>query len=84
MPKQQTKYYEQWAMAKTGSKKDLWRDTFCNKGFQVGDTGVIQVDSHARSDGHKAKIPRNSQRTLCALLQVDSLAPQLRLARHLS
>ena len=67
MPKQQTKYCEQWAaMAKTGSKKDLWRCTFCNKGFQVGGTGVIQVDSHARSDGHKAKIPGNSQRTLCA------------------
>ena len=36
----------------------------CNKEFQVGDTGVIQVDSHARSDGHKANIPENSQRTL--------------------
>ena len=36
----------------------------CNKEFQVGGTGVIQVDSHARSDVHKANIPENSQRTL--------------------
>ena len=36
MPKQQTKYCEQWAMAKTGSKKDLWRGThFVIKGFKL-------------------------------------------------
>ena len=42
------------------------RCTFCYKEFQVGGTGVIQLDSHARSDGHKVKIPGNYQRTLCS------------------
>ena len=39
---------------------------FCNKDFQIGGTGVIQVDWHARSDGHEAKIPGNSQSILCS------------------
>ena len=70
MPKQQTKYRKQWESSqpwlKSGSNKYLGGCTFCNKDVQVGYTGVIQVDSHARSDGHKAKIPGNSHRTLCS------------------
>ena len=70
MPKQQTKYRKQWESSqpwlKSGSNKYLGGCTFCNKDVQVGYTGVIQVDSHARSDGRKAKIPGNSQRTLCS------------------
>ena len=70
MPKQQTKYCKQWESSrpwlKPGWNKYLGRCTFCNKEFQVGGTDVIQVDSYARSDGHKVKIPGNSQRTLCS------------------
>ena len=70
MPNQQTKYCKQWESSrswlKPGSNKYLGWCTFCNKEFQVGGTGVIQGDSHARSDGHKVKIPGNSQRTLCS------------------
>ena len=62
MPKQQTKYCKQWESSRPsrnlGSNKYLGRCTFCNKEFQVGGTGVIQLDSHARSG--------NSQRTLCS------------------
>ena len=62
MPKQQTKYCKQWESSRPwrnpGSSKYLRRCRFCNKEFQVGGTGVIQLDSHARSG--------NSQRTLCS------------------
>ena len=82
MPKQQSKYCKQWesprSWLKPGSNKYLGRCIFCNKEFQVGRTGLIQVGSHARSDGDKAKIPGNFLR-LCIPLQVDSLALQLRM-----
>ena len=68
MPKQQSKYCKQWespqSWLKPGSDKYLGRCIFCNKEFQVGRTGLIQVGSHARSDGDKAKIPGNFQRTM--------------------
>ena len=51
----------------------------CNKKFQVGGTGVIQVDIHMPDLMFIKQTSLKTLKGLCFPLQVDSLAPQVRM-----